>query len=368
MVRYVFSREIIEMKEKKNYSIQAIKDIGRFSDFGVLVFNLLSNKIEYFNKRFCKLLSIDPLSMSEENIDSIRSHIHEEDALIENYLDTFIQKKKISNLELRVRDSKVKHIVCNASLINQEKLAIIFIKDITLAKIHADYVVDFGTRKDAILDMISRNLSGPLNVTSHILDQIDQLAQEQQHKKMDAYIRLIRENTQQCINIISNFIKEEHIQSKKVFVKQTLFDVISKIRLIIESFETFDIKRRIELRSKEKAIFISADDVKFGQIIHNLLSNAIKFTHDDGKIVINVAGQARSLTVTVTDNGIGIPEYLQPYIFKKNTPAGRTGLKGEKSIGMGLYIIKELVELMDGEIEFESEENKGSKFTLTFPR
>jgi two-component system sensor histidine kinase VicK len=73
-------------------------------------------------------------------------------------------------------------------------------------------------------------------------------------------------------------------------------------------------------------------------------------------------------TLIVEDDGIGIPRHLQPLIFHKYTPAGRTGLQGEKSLGVGLSIVKTLVELMKGTIRFESEENKGTTFFVTFPK
>lgn len=81
-----------------------------------------------------------------------------------------------------------------------------------------------------------------------------------------------------------------------------------------------------------------------------------------------VADQLSSLNISVSDNEIGIPEYLHPHLFKKNTPAGRPGLRGEKSIRMGLYIVKKLVNLMNGSISFDSEENKGSTFMVEFPK
>ena len=73
-------------------------------------------------------------------------------------------------------------------------------------------------------------------------------------------------------------------------------------------------------------------------------------------------------SVSVKDNGIGVHEYLRPYLFKKNTPAGRPGLRGDKSTGMGLYIVKKLVDLMNGSISFESEQNEGSIFAVQFPK
>ena len=96
--------------------------------------------------------------------------------------------------------------------------------------------------------------------------------------------------------------------------------------------------------------------------------NAVKFTEDNGKIIIELTEGPASYSISIKDNGIGIPEYLHRHLFEKNTPASRTGLRGEKSIGMGLYIVRKLIALMNGTIAFESIENEGSTFTVEFPK
>jgi two-component system sensor histidine kinase VicK len=89
-------------------------------------------------------------------------------------------------------------------------------------------------------------------------------------------------------------------------------------------------------------LYINADSVKFFQTLHNLVSNAIKFTPEGGQIDIMLDEAEDSFTICVRDNGIGIPKQLQPMIFKKDAATGRPGLKGEKSIGLGLPIVKRI--------------------------
>jgi two-component system, OmpR family, sensor histidine kinase VicK len=113
---------------------------------------------------------------------------------------------------------------------------------------------------------------------------------------------------------------------------------------------------------------INSDDVKLLQTLNNLLSNAVKWSPNGSTIDTAVAEEDYQVTITVQDHGIGIPEKLQSVIFQKNTPASRPGLSGEKSIGMGLYIAKKLVELLNGKISFESKEHEGSVFTITLPK
>jgi len=113
---------------------------------------------------------------------------------------------------------------------------------------------------------------------------------------------------------------------------------------------------------------INTDSVKFFQIIHNLVSNAIKFTPDGGEIDIVVDEKETSFVFCVRDNGIGIPVALHTSLFEKRTTAGRNGLNNEMSTGLGLSIVKNLVELIGGNLWFESEENKGASFYIELPK
>jgi two-component system sensor histidine kinase VicK len=107
--------------------------------------------------------------------------------------------------------------------------------------------------------------------------------------------------------------------------------------------------------------------MKFLQIVNNLISNAIKFTKENGVIKVDLQQLEKSVLITVADNGIGIPKSMQPVLFKKYTKAGRTGVDGEESVGLGMWIVKSLTEAHNGRVWFESEEDKGSKFYVEIP-
>ena len=95
---------------------------------------------------------------------------------------------------------------------------------------------------------------------------------------------------------------------------------------------------------------------------------SIKFTPPKGKITITLKQSGALLLITHADTGIGIPSDLQPYLFERQgNKATRCGLKGEKPNGIGLSIVKDLVEVQGGKLKVESQENQGTTFYLTFP-
>lgn len=99
-----------------------------------------------------------------------------------------------------------------------------------------------------------------------------------------------------------------------------------------------------------------------------MISNAIKFASDGGEITLRIEEQEEHVLFTVEDNGVGIPAHLQEGLFEKFPKARRPGLKGEPSTGLGMSIIKTIVEWHNGRIWFESEENKGAIFYIELPK
>jgi len=99
----------------------------------------------------------------------------------------------------------------------------------------------------------------------------------------------------------------------------------------------------------------------------NLISNAIKFSKADDKIEISLDKEDNYALIHVRDHGLGIPKDLLPHLFERFTKAGRTGVRGEQSTGLGLSIVKQIIERHKGKIKVESIENQGSTFTISLP-
>jgi two-component system, OmpR family, sensor histidine kinase VicK len=353
--------------KRKKLNFHLFEKIGRLSSNGIFMCGIENETILYANEVLAEILEIDS-AKNNISIALIRDAILDNDEYLGQWYEELRTSGTISDLELRVKAQKPKFILLDAYLLREEDVVIGFVKDVTNAKEHSTYITDFGARKDTILDMVAHNLSGPLNVTTNLLNMIDQQNQSEQYRKIDRHTRMIRENTHQCIEIINSFLKEEHLESPNIFAKPTRFDVITKIKVIISRMRVFHQQKNVVVNTSSHELFVLGDDVKFFQVIHNLLSNALKYSEPGTTINISVEDLTGFFRVSVRDEGIGIPEHLHPYLFMKNTPASRKGLQGEESIGMGLYVVKKLVTMMKGEVFFESEEGKGTTFTVQLPK
>lgn len=116
---------------------------------------------------------------------------------------------------------------------------------------------------------------------------------------------------------------------------------------------------------KSSTFFI--DEIKLEIAIYNLVSNALKFTPPGGSVVIKVTEKPEHLVITVKDNGIGIPQHLQKYLFLDASKAKQAGTDGEIGSGLGLDIVQDYIHLHDGTIEVKSQKNKGTEFNIFIP-
>lgn len=344
-------------------SFELIARIGELSHNGYVIYDYKNNIVEYSNKSFARMVDYD--LRSGYSLTSLREIVLENDAFIKSCLREFVKAKTISNVEVRIHRNR--YVSVDGYLLSDTQLMLV-VRDITQFKEYISYITDYGARKDAILGMVAHNLTAPLHLTKDLLALQAQRIEEHQFEAVGHHAQLIRQNTEHCIEIINSFLKEEHLASARVVVEAVRFDAIEKIRTVIERLVVFEKRKTVTLESSLQMLYITSDDVKFLQIIHNILSNAVKFTPADGTIRVLVDTSEDTFSVTVEDNGIGIPPILHPHIFERNTPAGRLGLKGEKSIGMGLFVVQQLVTLMGGRITFSSNEHVGTSFTVILPK
>ncbi|QMU28363.1 PAS domain-containing sensor histidine kinase [Adhaeribacter radiodurans] len=242
-------------------------------------------------------------------------------------------------------------------------------EDVTLQAQYREYLMEFSRKKNNTLHIVAHDLQGPLAIMKSVASLLDADHAEHRYEELTNYTQIINKAYHDCTQLIHEVLLDEHIHSVSTPVRRNRFDVVNKVRQTASTFiKSQVVKIPIHIESPEEKIMVELDEVKFTQIINNLITNSIKYTPPKGEITISLVSEGANLLLTHADTGIGIPVELQPYLFDKyNSKARRLGLNGEKSNGIGLSIIKDLVELQGGKIEVKSEENQGTTFYLTFP-
>jgi len=113
---------------------------------------------------------------------------------------------------------------------------------------------------------------------------------------------------------------------------------------------------------------VKTDNLIVKEVISNLISNAIKYTSDEGTVRVEVRGRARDVIVSVHDNGWGIPASAHDQVFSKFFRATNIVKRETTGTGLGLYLVKGLLDRLGGTIWFESVEGKGTTFYFTLPK
>lgn len=347
-----------------------IKRIGELSKDGVFIYNIPSSGFLYVNKPFAALFGAEKKTMLEQPR-LLLPYLRSEDTY---YLEQcFLQLQRensvtLTEFRLQLPPDRVTHLLCDAYLLEDCESIIGFVKDITKDKQHEDYIINYGAKKDTLLDMMTHNLSGPLLLSKNILSWLQKTYKDKTPGEINAQLRLIKESTQECLDIVNDFLREEHLESERIYIKKTRFDVLERIRETLDKLIATNRSKRFRLITDLDNVNIKTDSVKFFQVIHNLVSNAIKFTPENGEIDIMVEEKEASFVFSVRDNGIGIPPNLHAELFDKRTKAGRQGLNNELSTGLGLSIVKNLTELLGGKVWFQSQEDRGSVFSIELPK
>lgn len=221
--------------------------------------------------------------------------------------------------------------------------------------------------KSRFYQNITHEFRTPLTVINGMTEELIQGPQEESATKLN----LIKRNSNNLLRLINQLLDLSKLQAgmMKSAVVQT--DVISFVRYLTLSHESLANQRDISLTfsSASDSILMDLEPDQLQPVLTNLISNAIKFTAESGKVDVSVAlddpRPHPSIKISVQDNGVGIPTDEIPYIFDRFHQSESTS--SYAGTGIGLALVKELAELMEGEIEVSSKEGQGSTFVLTLP-
>lgn len=155
------------------------------------------------------------------------------------------------------------------------------------------------------------------------------------------------------------------LEDENLVLNKTNFDLVEFIRKIAMNVESDLLEKNLILNIIGNSIEVYADKDKIGQVVINLLSNAIKYSKEYGEITVTVTKNKNIVELSVNDTGIGIEKEDLPYIFEHLYRGDKSRASTTGGSGVGLAVVKTIVEAHEGGIEVVSEIDKGSKFTVT---
>jgi signal transduction histidine kinase/ActR/RegA family two-component response regulator len=222
--------------------------------------------------------------------------------------------------------------------------------------------------KSDFLASMSHELRTPLNAVIGFSEVLLERMFGDLNERQEEYLRDILNSGKHLLELLNEILDLSKVEAGRMELELSVFPVRGVIEdtiaLVRERAALHGIALTLEI---DPALdLIESDELRFKQVMLNLLSNAVKFTPDGGQIVVKAARTERRMTVTVSDNGMGIPAEDQERIFEA-FHQGRRGPSREEGTGLGLTLCRRIVALMGGVMTLQSEVGVGSTFGFTVP-
>ncbi|PTQ97022.1 signal transduction histidine kinase [Mucilaginibacter yixingensis] len=218
--------------------------------------------------------------------------------------------------------------------------------------------------KNDVLGIVAHDLRNPIAAIESIamvmeLDKLDAETEES--------LSMIKASCLKARSIVNDLLEtarhegDSHLELHPVILNDSLKNIVNAWTNLTTT------QSRIVLSATPQPINVLLNTDKFNRVLDNLISNALKFSKAGDQLDIILTETNGKAQIRVQDYGVGIPAYMLPLIFERFTKAGRSGLNGEKSTGLGLSIAKQIIEKHDGSLKVESEEGRGSTFIIEIP-
>ena len=223
--------------------------------------------------------------------------------------------------------------------------------------------------KNRFIGMAAHDLRNPLGIILNYSDfLIDELSDQLSAQHID-FLNNILNSSEFMLSLVEDLLDYTRIESGKIQLNQVEFDLVKKVKENVKKSNTLSAKKKIEIifHSDTDTLLINADENKVEQILNNLIGNAIKFSPEGSKIEVSLEKEKEKVLVKVKDRGKGIAKEDHDKVFVPFTSIATKGTAGEKGTGLGMSIVKRIVDSHNGEIWLESEPGTGTTFFVSLP-
>ena len=382
---------LLDEREKLKQNIEKIEEVNFNMEYYKIIYEqLLKNmpsgiiishkhKIMFVNNKVLKLFKLD----SEENIinKNISDLIYKEDR--EKY------DKTIKSIDKNEKKESVIHTRFSYNNVMFEAQEIRFYETVHQKTFQVSIIDSIEDKikledakrelqlrdvmektRDEVLSNISHEFKTPVNVIYSTVQIQDLNLQKEDYDKILEFNKLIKQNCNRLIRLINNFIDSTKLENNKVEIHKKRVNIVSITEDITMSVINFAKRQKIDVvfDAEQEELYCDIDIDQMERIMLNILSNAIKYNKPNGNIDVIVKDRKEKVYIDVIDSGIGIPKDRINTIFDRFERMENKNTVIKEGSGIGLSIVKKLVDALDGEINIESEVDKGTTVRLIFKK
>lgn len=221
-------------------------------------------------------------------------------------------------------------------------------------------------KKTEFLSLASHQLRTPL---SRIRWYADMMKEMDLGEKAQDKLRKLYRATLLMIETVNTLLNMTRMELGTLSYEPEELDVGAEVQAIVRDYEESASDKAIEVRvDAPRGLTIETDRKLFRVVADNLLTNALRYTPEKGKVRVSLTPADDVVRLAVEDTGVGIPDDAKDKIFTKQYRADNAKAMSNDGTGLGMYMTREIVALMKGKIEFVSQENQGTTFSVTLPK
>lgn len=223
--------------------------------------------------------------------------------------------------------------------------------------------------REVFLSIAAHELKTPLTALlgfTHVLQRRSKTTLEMPDRDRKA-LRAIGEQGKRLNRLIETLLDLSRIQLGRLSIEEQRVDVNALAARVVAELEPALEHHSLHLQCDDESCIVLGDELRLEQVLHNLLQNAVKYSPDGGPIHVRVERQLEQIRLSVTDRGIGIPEAAQAFLFLQFYRGSNVDPRRISGLGIGLYIVSQIVGLHGGTINVTSQEGHGSTFTVSLP-
>ncbi len=247
-------------------------------------------------------------------------------------------------------------------LVSRERLK----NDLKLQRLEAEKMHEIDQMKSRFFANISHEFRTPLTL---ILGPLKALQEGTLTGDPKAVFAVMSRNAQRLLRLINQLLDFSKLEAGKMQLQTTTTDLVLLLRHITSAYESLATEKKIKyfFYAEVEELIMQLDQEKVATIMHNLLSNAFKFTAEGGEVILHLKTEGQWALVSVKDTGMGIAAEELDKVFDRFYQVDSSQTREQEGSGLGMALAKELTELHQGQIRVESQQAKGTTFTLWLP-